>query len=185
MRHSFRNCFLFFFCLLSAQIGFGQNETQPVLDTNVNPLSQPDTTGLTGINQDTTAPITSLSPDLLNIFNQPVPKKYRIADIKVTGNNYFDQNLLLSIASLSVGDEVSLPGGDNFSESYYQALVTKYFSDVAIYITSLKDDAITVEVNVTERPRLSKFEFKGIKKSEVDDLSPKTGLVVTGLSLKI
>jgi outer membrane protein insertion porin family len=31
---------------------------------------------------------------------------------------------------------------------------------------------------VTERPRLSKFEFKGIKKSEVDDLSPKTGLVV-------
>src|SRR5215470_16388937 len=105
MRHSFRNCFLFFLCFVVARAGFGQNETQPVLDTNITPLSQTDTTGL-GNNQDTTQ-VTSLNPDLLNIFNQTAPKKYRISDIKVTGNNFFDQNLLLSIASLSVGDEVT------------------------------------------------------------------------------
>src|SRR6185436_14534627 len=178
MLHSFRNCFLFFFCLVSAQIGLGQTETQPSLDTTINPLAQPDTTGVTNINQDTIPPVTSLSPDLLNIFNQPVPKKYRIADIKVTGNNYFDQNLLLSIASLSVGDEVTLPGGDNFSKAITKLWSQNYFSDIAIYLTSVKDDAITVEVNVTERPRLSGFEFKGIKKAEVDDLSPKNGIVV-------
>jgi len=143
MRDSFRNCFLFFFCLVSAQIGLGQNETQPRLDTSVNPLSTPDTTGVTNINQDSIPPVTSLSPDLLNIFNQPVPKKYRISEIKVTGNNYFDQNLLLSIASLSVGDEVTLPGGDNFSKAITKLWSQNYFSDVAIYITSLKDDAIT------------------------------------------
>ena len=42
----------------------------------------------------------------------------------------------------------------------------------------LKDNDITLEVNVTERPRLSKFEFRGVKKGEKDDLTPKTGLVI-------
>lgn len=128
-------------------------------------------------NQDT-VPITSLNPDLLNIFNQTTPKKYKIAAISVTGNNYFDQNLLLSIAGLNVGDEISLPGGDNFSKAINKLWSQNYFSDVAIYITSLKDNDITLEVNVTERPRLSKYEFTGVKKGEKDDLTPKTGLVI-------
>ena len=128
-------------------------------------------------NQDT-VPVTSLNPDLLNIFNQTTPKKYKIAAISVTGNNYFDQNLLLSIAGLNVGDEISLPGGDNFSKAINKLWSQNYFSDVAIYITSLKDNDITVEVNVTERPRLSKYEFTGVKKGEKDDLTPKTGLVI-------
>ena len=115
---------------------------------------------------------------MLNIYNQTVAKKYKISDLKVTGNNYFDQNLLLSIAGLSVGDEISMPGGDNFSKAINKLWEQKYFSDIAIYITSVKDNTISVEVHVTERPRLSKFIFKGVKKSEADDLKPKTGLVV-------
>jgi outer membrane protein insertion porin family len=115
---------------------------------------------------------------LLNIFNQPMPKKYKITGITVTGNNFFDQNLLLSIAGLNVGDEVSIPGGDIFSKAINKLWSQNYFSDVAIYITSLKDETITLEVNVTERPRLSRYEFNGIKKSEKDDLVPKTGLVI-------
>src|ERR1041385_5330137 len=174
MRHLFRICFLVSCCFANAHTGFTQTQSQ--FDTTLNPF-QGDSTQ-PQIAQDTTPPVTSLSPDLLNIFNQPIPKKYRISAIQVTGNNYFDQNLLLSIAGLSVGDEVVLPGGDNFSKAITKLWSQNYFSDVSIYLTSVKDDAITVEVNVTERPRLSRFEFKGVKKSEVDDLSPKTGLVV-------
>ena len=84
----------------------------------------------------------------------------------------------LSIAGLNVGDEVSIPGGDNFSKAINKLWLQNYFSDVAIYITSLKDNNISVEVHVTERPRLSRFIFKGVKKSETDDLKPKTGLVI-------
>ncbi|MEP6465890.1 MAG: POTRA domain-containing protein, partial [Parafilimonas sp.] len=146
-------------------------------DTNPGPLVQKDSTGLIQIDQDT-IPVTSLNPDLLNIFNQPIPKKYKISNIIVTGNNYFDQNLLLSIAGLNVGDEVSLPGGDNFAKAINKLWSQNYFSDVAIYITSLKGDDIALEVHVTERPRLSRYEFKGVKKGEKDDLKPKTGLVI-------
>ena len=45
--------------------------------------------------------------ELLNILNQKTPQKYKIAGIKVTGNKYFDQALLISVSGLSVGDEIS------------------------------------------------------------------------------
>lgn len=180
MRYLFAIVFTFLICFLSIQHAGAQQQPQtpPVLpDTISGPLVQKDSTGLIQINEDT-LPLTSLNPDLLNIFNQNIAKKYKITDIKVTGNNYFDQNLLLSIAGLNIGDEVSIPGGDNFSKAINKLWSQNYFSDVAIYITSLKGNNITLEVNVTERPRLSRFEFRGIKKGEKDDLSPKTGLVI-------
>ena len=52
-----------------------------------------------------------------------------------------------------------------------------YFSDVAIYITKLEGTNIYLEINVTERPRLSNLSLKGIGKGEADDLGPKTGLI--------
>ena len=180
MRCACRILLLQLFCFIGVHHVFAQQQPQiPTVrpDTIPGPLVQKDSTGLIHINQDT-VPVTSINPELLNIFNQPVPKKYKISAITVTGNNYFDQNLLLSIAGLNVGDEVSLPGGDNFSKAINKLWGQNYFSDVAIYITSLQGDNLTLEVHVTERPRLSKFEFKGIKKGEKDDLTPKTGLVI-------
>jgi outer membrane protein insertion porin family len=38
------------------------------------------------------------------------------------------------------------------------------------------NNEIDVEIDVVERPRLSKFNFLGVKKSETDELSGKTGL---------
>lgn len=130
----------------------------------------------TTVNPTDTA-ITSLDADLLNIFNQKTPQKYKIAEIKVTGNKYFDQALLISVSGLNVGDEISIPGADNFSKAIEKLWAQNYFSDVAIYITKLEGSNIYLEINVTERPRLSNFSFKGIGKSESDDLVPKTGLI--------
>ena len=121
--------------------------------------------------------ITSIEADLLNIFNQKTPKKYKVASIKVVGNKYFDENLCLSIANINVGDEIAIPGGDNFSKAITKLWGQNYFSNVEIYLTKLVGKNIDVEISVTERPRLSKFNFKGIRKGEVDDLSGKTGLV--------
>jgi len=136
--------------------------------------------GLSGLAvhaQVTDTTITSLDPELLNIFNQKNPQKYKVADIKVTGNQYFDQALLISVAGISVGDEITIPGGDNFSKAINKLWAQNYFSDVAIYITKLDGTDIYLEINVTERPRLSNYLLKNINKSEQDDLGPKTGLI--------
>ena len=121
--------------------------------------------------------ITNIEADLINIFNQKSPKKYKVSAIKVIGNRFFDENLLISIANINVGDEITIPGGDNFSKAITKLWGQNYFSNVEIFITKLTGKNIEIEIAVTERPRLSKFYFKGIRKGESDDLAGKTGLV--------
>ena len=133
-----------------------------------------------GWSQETTgkdSSITNINADLLNIFNQKTPKRYKISAVKVVGNRFFDENLLISIANINLGDEVSIPGGDNFSKAINKLWAQKYFSNVEIFITKLEGKNIEIEIAVTERARLSKFTFKGVRKGETDDLSGKTGLV--------
>ena len=120
--------------------------------------------------------VTQINVNLINIFNQKTVTKYKIRNIKVVGNENFDENLLLSLSTLNIGDEVSIPGGDNFAKSIRKLMDQNYFSDVSIYLTDLVGKEIDVEINVTERPRLSKFNFLGVKKSDIDELSGKTGL---------
>ncbi len=126
---------------------------------------QPDTT------------ITNIEVDLVNLFNQKVSRKYKVAAVKVTGNRFFDENLLLSIANINVGDEISIPDGDNFAKAIQKLWGQNYFSNVEIFVTKLVARNIDIEIAVTERPRLSKFFFKGIPKGQAEELSGKTGLI--------
>ena len=121
--------------------------------------------------------ITNVDADLINIYNQKTPRKYKISAIKVTGNSFFDENLLISIANVNVGDEIVIPGGDLFSKAITKLWAQNYFSDVEIFITKLEDKNIEIEILVTERARLSNFLFKGVSKSDAEDLTGKTGLV--------
>ena len=124
-------------------------------------------------------PTTSVDPALLNIFNQPIPKKYTIAEIKVTGTQYFDPNLVTSISGLNVGDEVRIPGGDNFSKAIEKLWGQNLFADIEVYITKVEGDRIWVEIAAVERPRLSKLIFRGIKKAEATDLKEKVGITAS------
>lgn len=123
-----------------------------------------------------TTPV-SVNVELEQIFNNKSPKQYTISDIKVTGTQSFDQNLIVSISGLAVGDKVMIPGTDNFSKAITNLWKQNLISDVEIYFTKLVDKNLSVEISITERPRLSSFKFKGIKKSETEDLTKKTGLV--------
>jgi outer membrane protein insertion porin family len=50
------------------------------------------------------------------------------------------------------------------------------FTNINIYITKLEDRNIWIEIDAIERPMLSDFKFKGVKKGEADELSEKVGL---------
>jgi outer membrane protein insertion porin family len=107
------------------------------------------------------------------------PKEYTIAGIKISGTKYLDESLLTSISGLTVGDKVTIPGGDNFSKAINNLWKQNLFADISIYFTRLVGNSVYIEINVTERPRLSNFYFKGagIKKGDADDLTTKTGLI--------
>lgn len=131
--------------------------------------------GFAQTSTDTTEP-TSINPELLNIFNSKVPKKYTIGGIKITGNKFYDEALIISISGMSVGDEVVIPGGDNFSKAITNLWKQNLFNNVEINIYKLEGTVIYVEFVVQERPRLSNLTFKGIRKGEAEELQGKIGI---------
>ena len=120
---------------------------------------------------------TSVNVGLEQIFDTKTPKEYTIADIKVTGTQGTDPGLITSISGLAVGDKVMIPGTDVFSKAINNLWRQNLISNIEIYFTRLVDKNLYVEINITERPRLSSFKFKGVKKGEADDLNGKIGLV--------
>jgi len=128
---------------------------------------------------DTTHP-TSVDPELIALASgKTPPREYTIAGIKISGTKYLDESLLTSISGLTVGDKVTIPGGDNFSKAIQNLWKQRLFANIAVYFTRLVGNSVYVEIEVTERPRLSNFYFKGpgVKKGESDDLATKTGLI--------
>src|SRR3984893_2930761 len=99
---------------------------------------------------DTTHPV-SVDPDLIALSTAKTPKEYTIAGIKITGTKYLDESLLISISGLTVGDKVTIPGGDNFSKAINNIWRQNLFADIAIYFTRLVGTSIYIEINVTER----------------------------------
>ncbi|HEY2583486.1 MAG TPA: outer membrane protein assembly factor BamA, partial [Mucilaginibacter sp.] len=109
------------------------------------------------------------------------PKDYIIGGISITGTKYLDKDVLLQISKLNKGDRINLPGEANanvIKNLYGQGL----FDDVQLNITKINLDTIYLEINVTERPRLSRLHLTGLRKGEIEDvqkkLSDKTGKIV-------
>ncbi len=119
----------------------------------------------------------SIDPELINITSSRSPKEYTIAGIKVTGTQRYDEQLLVSISGLSVGDKIVIPGGDNFSKAITNLWNQRLFSNVQIFFTKLEGSNLYIEIMVFERPALSKYYFRGVRKSDDDELRGKTGLV--------
>ena len=132
--------------------------------------------GLSALGQSDTIPPASVDPELMAIYESKIPRKFTIADIKVSGNQKFDAAIVISVSGLSVGDEVTIPGGDNFSKAIGKLWSQNMFTNINIYITRLEGRNIWVEIAAVERPMLSDFRFKGIRKGEADELKDKVGL---------
>ena len=97
------------------------------------------------------------------------PQSYEIAGITVEGTKYVDPNVLAMLSGLRVGNEITVPG-DDISDAIRKIWEQGMFEDVAINATNIVADKIFLQIVVQERPRVSKFSFNGIKKSEADDI---------------
>jgi outer membrane protein insertion porin family len=124
--------------------------------------------------QDTS--LVSINPALKEIFESKIPKKYTIKNIEVFGNRSFDRNLIISISGMAVGDVVNIPGTDAFNKAIVKLWKQNLVADAEINITNLEGDNISLEILITERPRLIDYNFIGVKKGEKDDLSTKCAL---------
>ncbi len=104
------------------------------------------------------------------------PKEYEIGGIIITGASHMDQNVLILLSGLSVGDKVQVPG-DKFSGAIENLWKQGLFEDIKITANKIQGKNIFINIDVLERPRLSKFALKGMTKSEADDVREKIKLI--------
>ncbi len=105
------------------------------------------------------------------------PKEYEIGGITVSGAHFLDEDLLLAVAGLNVGGKVRLPNDDVIGKAIRNLWKQDLFADVDITITRTVGDKIFLNIAVEERPRISKYNFRGVKKSETQELKDKVNLV--------
>ena len=105
----------------------------------------------------------SVDPVLMDIYKSKVAKEYTISDIIVTGTKAFDANLIVSISGLAVGDKVMIPGTDVFSKAISKLWRQNLISQVQIYFTKLSGRNLSLEIAISERPRLADFKFIGVR----------------------
>ena len=103
------------------------------------------------------------------------PKEYVIGGLEVSGIQYLGKDQILSLTGLSVGDKITIPGED-ISAIIKRIYMQRYFSDVSVYIDSVITDTAYIRFDLLERPRVSRWEFEGIKSGEKSDLNEKLKL---------
>lgn len=111
------------------------------------------------------------------IVSSERPKEYTIGGITVSGTRFLDNDLLITVSGLSVGDKIKLPVDEKVSNAIRNLWKQELFSDITISATKVIGDKIFLNIDIEERPRLSKYNFKGIKKSEAQELKDKVNLV--------
>lgn len=105
------------------------------------------------------------------------PKEYVLKKIKVEGVNYLSGDRLIALTGLQEGDKVEIPG-QQLSGIVNRLWLQRKFSDVGFYIDSLspRGDSCILVLKVQERPRVSKWLFSGVRRSEESDLTERLKL---------
>jgi outer membrane protein insertion porin family len=104
------------------------------------------------------------------------PKEYEIADITVTGTQFLEPNAMINVSGLKKGDRIRIPG-DDISSAIKKIWDLSIVSDVDITYTKIEGDKVYLNISLKERPRLARFNFKGIRKGEVETITEKIKLI--------
>jgi outer membrane protein insertion porin family len=100
------------------------------------------------------------------------PKEYTIGGIEVNGVKYLDKSVLITITKLAIGDRILVPG-EATSGAVKNLWAQGLFDDVSLNINHISGDSIFFDINLVERPRVSKIVLKGLTKSETTDIQEK------------
>jgi outer membrane protein insertion porin family len=111
-----------------------------------------------------------------DVTDYSAPKDYYLGGVTVSGVKYLDGNVLVMLSGLTVGEKIKIPG-DKVSRAIRKLWEQGLFEEVSISVTRIVNDQIFLDIYLKERPRLSKFQFNGIKKSDADDIREKIRLV--------
>ena len=116
----------------------------------------------------------NIGDDLSNI-NYERPSEYIIGGITVSGAEFANENVIIMLSQLDLGTKIKVPG-DAVTGAIRKLWDQGLFESIRITATKIQGNKIFLDINLKERPRLSKFSFDGIRKAEADDIREKINL---------
>jgi outer membrane protein insertion porin family len=115
----------------------------------------------------------SIPPIPLSYTN---PVDYTLGGINPVGIQFLDKDALMAITGLKHGDKITIPG-DQISNAARKLWDQGLIGDITISVNHVDGNVIYLDFILKERPRLTRFAFKGVKKADEDDLKEKIDIV--------
>lgn len=98
-------------------------------------------------------------------------KEYVLGGINIIGAENYEDYVLIGFSGLTVGEKIKLPGKaltDVVKKFWKQG----YFSDVKVYVNTIRNDSLWIDIKLDALPRVSAVNFYGLKKGQIEDLEP-------------
>ena len=120
----------------------------------------------------------NITAQINNVIDYSTPKSYELGGVTINGANNLNENTLLTISGLSIGEEIKIPG-DKITNAITKLWGQGLFADIDITIEKTIDNVVFLNIHLKEYPRLSKFKFKGkkVSKSDVTNLKEELKLM--------
>ncbi len=130
-----------------------------------------------GLAGQSTDPQTQDSIDFsaLEVMDYDNVREYTIADITVSGIEFIQKEVLISLSGLKKGNKIKLPG-DEVTDLLKKFWSQGLFSDARVTATKIQNDSVWIDIYLTEQSRMSQLEIHGIGKSETQDIMEKINL---------
>lgn len=90
---------------------------------------------------------------------------YTVKRINIKGDTYLDKNIITSIAGISLGQKINIPG-EEVTKAIMNMWKQQLFSNVQILLDSAVNGKAYLTYNVQSRPRLSRYSFSGVTKGQ-------------------
>lgn len=167
-----KNAFLLFVAVLFSQILFAQvtNESEVVAPVG------PDTPRVVVPFNGSGDVVESMSiGGDSNLMSYDAPREYTLVKVNVIGARALNPEILVLISGLPVGDKIMIPGektADAIDNLWREGLV----DDISITVNKIEGDYIWLDMTIVEKPLIVDIQFKGLKKSEREDLEEKLPL---------
>ncbi len=109
------------------------------------------------------------------------PRELIIGGVTISGTKFLDNDVLITISKLSVGDRIEVPG-DATSNAIKNLWGQGLFDDVELTIDGIRGDTVYFNIDVVERPRLTRIDLSGMSKSQTEEvrkrLNENTGKII-------
>lgn len=109
----------------------------------------------------------------LNYMN---PGEYELGGVTISGVRFLDNTALINLTGLEIGSKIQIPG-EKISKAIEKLWKQGLFDNISINITRIDRGVAFLDIVVKERPRLSRFTFSGVRKSEADELRERIKLI--------